>query len=843
MSESLTPMMQQYRRIKAKLPPNTILFFRLGDFYEMFFEDAVEAAAILNIALTKRQKAPMCGVPYHAYENYLSKLIRAGKKVAVCDQVENPATARGIVRREVTGVITPGAVLSDQLLDSAKNNFLAGIYQGNSVYGLALLDLSTGEFWMEETDGLETLRDNIMRFAPAECVTPASLLEQEGSPLKNLFQGGGRTMLTPYDDWTFEYATAADTLKTHLKVQSLEGFGCEGRTAGIGAAGGILHYVKNSLLNPAANVRSIRLKNPDEFLFMDEATRSNLDLVNHRGPVPGMAAAGKNGAVTLLGVLDATRTAMGGRRMREWVLRPLTDIAVISERQETVAAFCRERVLLRELRDKLGEVRDLERIVARLASGAGGARDMRALAYSLAALANVHSLLAGANDEIFAGLGAKIKPLPETLDLIERAIVDEPPAVMKDGGAIRRGYNAELDSLRDAAMRGREWLAEYQTKEQQRSGIKTLKVRFNQIFGYYIEVSKGQAVNVPADYSRKQTLVNAERFITPELKEFENKIVGAQERSLVLESELLVEIRGKILNEADAILKTADAVAVLDALASLADRALALRYVRPVIKEGETIRIKDGRHAVIEQIPDADRFVPNDTYLDCGANRLIIITGPNMAGKSTYIRQVALIVIMAQMGSFVPAAEAEIGVVDRIFTRVGASDDLVRGRSTFMVEMQETANILNNATKKSLIILDEIGRGTSTFDGISIAWAVAEYLHDKVAAKALFATHYHELTDIAMTMEGVKNYNVLVREEKDHVVFLRKIVAGAADKSYGIQVARLAGLPAEVVERAKEILLNLEEGEFGEAGQPKIANHRQRRAKDNAAQLSLFGKE
>jgi DNA mismatch repair protein MutS len=841
MTDSLTPMMQQYRRIKAKLPANTILFFRLGDFYEMFFEDAVEASAILNIALTKRQKAPMCGVPYHAYENYLSKLIRAGKKVAICDQVENPALAKGIVRREVTGVVTPGAVLSDQLLDSAKNNFLAGVYRAGGIYGLAFLDLSTGEFWMEETGSAETLRDNIMRFAPAECVAPAEILEQEDSALKKIFPGGTRTLLTPYDDWTFEHATASDTIKTHLKVRSLEGYGCEGRAAGVGAAGGILHYIKNTLLNPAENVRSIKFKNPDDYLFMDEATRSNLDLVSHHGPVPGMDAAGKNGAATLLGVLDATRTAMGGRRLREWLLRPLADLAAITERQETVAAFCAERIFLRDLREKLGEVRDLERIMARLASGAGGARDIRSLAYSLSALGETRKLMEDSSNKLFNRLGAKINQLPAIRDLVERSIVDEPPAVMKDGGAIRAGYSPELDALRDAANRGRAWLAEYQTKEQQRTGIKTLKVRFNQVFGYYIEVSKGQAVNVPGDYSRKQTMVNAERFITPELKEFENKIIGAHERSVALESELLVEIRAKIMIEADAILKTADAVAVLDTLASLADRALALRYVRPIIMEGESIRIKDGRHAVIEQIPDADRFVPNDTFLDCGANRLIIITGPNMAGKSTYIRQVALIVIMAQMGSFVPAAEAEIGIVDRIFTRVGASDDLVRGRSTFMVEMQETANILNNATKKSLIILDEIGRGTSTFDGISIAWAVAEYLHDKVLAKALFATHYHELTDIAVTMSGVKNYNVLVREEKDNVVFLRKIVAGAADKSYGIQVARLAGLPQEVVARAREILGNLEEGEFAEAGQPKIAVHRHRKSKDNSSQMDLFG--
>ncbi|MFA7159745.1 MAG: DNA mismatch repair protein MutS, partial [Kiritimatiellia bacterium] len=776
MSESLTPMMQQYRRIKSKLPPNTILFFRLGDFYEMFFEDAVEASAILNIALTRRQKAPMCGVPYHSHESYLSKLIRAGRKVAICDQVEDPALAKGIVRREVTGVVTPGAVLSDQLLDSARNNFLAGIYRSGGMYGLAFLDLSTGEFWMEETKSAETARDNILRFAPAECVAPTSLLEQEDLPLKSMAMCGSRTILTPCDDWTFEYATASDTLKNHFKVQSLEGFGCENLKAGAGAAGGVLHYVKNTLLNPAGNVRSIRMKNPDDYLFMDEATRSNLDLVVHRGPAsePGTAARGV--AFTLLGVLDATRTAMGGRRLREWILRPLTDISAIKERQEIVAAFCADRILLKDLREKLGEVRDLERIMGRLASGSGWARDLRALAHSLAALGEARKILDGADatsiasgcragftpakaavtpqadppiaanaslppagrrgtdkanagKKIFDKLARGINPLPAIRELVESSIVEEPPALLKDGGAIRQGYNPELDGLRDAASRGRAWMAEYQTREQQRTGIKTLKVRFNQVFGYYIEVSKGQAANVPADYTRKQTMVNAERFITPELKEFENKITGAHERAVALESELLAAIRGKVLNEADYVLKTAGAVSALDALGALADRAMAMRYVRPVIKEGDSIRIREGRHPVIEQIPGSDRFVPNDTSLDCSENRLIIITGPNMAGKSTYIRQVALIVIMAQVGSFVPAAGAEIGIVDRIFTRVGASDDLVRGRSTFMVEMQETANILNNATKNSLVILDEIGRGTSTFDGISIAWAVAEFLH------------------------------------------------------------------------------------------------------------------
>jgi len=843
-------MMQQYRRIKAKLPANTILFFRLGDFYEMFFEDAIEAAAILNIALTKRQKTPMCGVPYHAYENYLAKLIRAGKKVAVCDQVEDPATAKGIVRREVTGIVTPGAVLNDQLLDSARNNFLAGIYQHDSLFGLALLDLSTGEFWIEETASVETLRDNLLRFTPAECVVPASALEDPESSLKQTLGHDLRTLITPYDDWTFALETAYETLKSHFAVHSLEGFGCEGRLAGIGAAGGILHYVKNALHRPAGHVRSLRLKNTDNFMLMDEATRTNLDLVSSRVAARSSNPASGGSATTLLGVLDATKTAMGGRRLREWVLRPLADIAEIEKRQEAVAAFCDDRTLLRNFRDILSGIRDLERLIARLAATSGGARDMRSLEQSLGALAKVKELLAGNKTELIFQLAGQIFPLPALAGLIDRALVDEPPAMVKDGGTIKPAYNAELDALREAATKGRAWLAEYQTKEQQRTGIKTLKVRYNQIFGYYLEVSKGQAANVPSDYSRKQTLVNAERFITPELKEFEGKILGAQDRAVALESELLSDLRAKIITETDNILKSADAIAALDVLACLADRATALRYVRPRLTAGNSIRIKDGRHPVIEQIAEADRFVPNDTFLDCDANRLIIITGPNMAGKSTYIRQVALIVIMAQIGSFVPAAEAEIGSVDRIFTRVGASDDLVRGRSTFMVEMQETANILNNATEKSLIVLDEIGRGTSTFDGISIAWAVAEYLHDNIKAKALFATHYHELTDIALTMKGVKNYNVLVREDNDRVVFLRKIIAGAADKSYGIQVARLAGLPPAVVDRAKEILLNLEEGEFAEAGQPKIAAHRQRKSKDacpgsagDSAQMELFGKK
>ncbi|MFC1499275.1 DNA mismatch repair protein MutS, partial [Verrucomicrobiota bacterium] len=568
---------------------------------------------------------------------------------------------------------------------------------------------------------------------------------------------------------------------------------------------------------------------------VDRSSSTNLDLVPMRG---------RSGSVSLLKVLDVTKTAMGGRKLRDWVLRPLANIEKIIQRHDAVAAFCSDRELLRSLREELGRIRDLERLIARIGTGSGNARDAAGIGQSITMFPMFRQLLEGRPVSLMKELAADIEPMPQLTDLIKKAIVDEPPAVIMEGGIIRGGYNAELDELRLIASEGRKWLAEYQASEQARTGIKTLKVRHNRVFGYYIEVSKGQADKVPEDYVRKQTLVNAERFITPELKEYENKIIGAHDRAVELEYEIFLDLRNSIAAETVRIQKAAEALAQLDVLASLADRAVALRYVRPGMTGDDAIMIKEGRHPVIEQMPDAERFVPNDTVLDCSDSQIIIITGPNMAGKSTYIRQVALIVIMAQMGSFVPAGEAEIGFVDRVFTRVGASDDLARGRSTFMVEMEETANILNNATVKSLIVLDEIGRGTSTFDGISIAWAVAEHLHDneRIKAKTLFATHYHELTDLALTMKGIKNYNVLVREKGDKVVFLRRIVEGSADKSYGIQVARLAGLPQEVVNRSKEILANLEEGEFGESGQPKIARRRGRKGKkNNSSQMDMFG--
>ena len=830
MADTLTPMMRQYRRAKAELPPGVILFFRLGDFYEMFFEDAKEAAPILDIALTRRNKIPMCGVPCHAAEGYLARLIRAGRKVAVCEQVEDAAQARGIVRREVTRIVTPGTVIEDDVLQSNCHNFLAAVCRAGEGFGIALLDLSTGLFLGEAALSAESLRTSLSRFAPTEFAVPSE--QAEDPALCAAFASQPDVQVTACEDWTFGYAAAYDLLTRHFGVQSLEGFGCEGMSALVGAAGGALYYVREELRRDASHVRTLRVRAAEDFLHLDETTCANLDLAPRRG---------RPAAATLLGVLDVTRTAMGGRMLRDWLLRPPARVDEIRQRHDTVAALHADRGQLQDLRGALGEIRDIERLLTRISGGSGNARDVLAVGQSLASLPALRQRVADHPDALLCELAGRVALLPELAALIGRAIADEPPPTVREGGIIRPGYHAELDELRGAATRGRQWLAEYQAREQERAGIRNLKVRHNKVFGYYIEVSKGQSGNVPDDYSRKQTLVNAERFITPELKEHENLIFGAQDRSRALEYELFTQVRDAVERETAQLQATAAAVARLDVLAALAERAAALGYARPDITEGDALRIKAGRHPVVEQMPEAERFVPNDALLDCGPNQLIIITGPNMAGKSTYIRQVAMIVVMAQMGSFVPADEAEIGVVDRIFTRVGASDDLARGRSTFMVEMEETANILNNATPRSLIVLDEIGRGTSTFDGISIAWAVAEHLHNSAAVKAktLFATHYHELTDLARTMTGVKNYNILVRERNDRVVFLRRIVPGGADKSYGIQVARLAGLPGEVIDRAKEILANLEEGELGESGQPKIAKRRRRRAAD-ADQLGLF---
>jgi DNA mismatch repair protein MutS len=831
MSEVTTPLMGQYRKLKGELPPGTLLFFRLGDFYEMFYDDAIEASRILDLTLTKRQTVPMCGVPHHAAEMYLAKLIKAGKKVAISEQMEEPSAGKGLVRRDVVRIVTPGTVLEEQVLDSHLHNYLAGLCRADGVFGLAMLDLSTGEFWIEQFTTAAALGDALARAAPSECVVPESL--RESAELAALFPAGGPTLLSVREDWTFEPDFVADLLLRHFKVHSLDGFGCAGEKTAIRAAGAVLHYVTDELRRNAAHVRALHVKTSADFLVMDEGTVAHLDLV----PTRTMAA----GAPTLLGVLDKTATPMGGRLLRDWLMRPLARCAAIVARQDAIEALTHDRALLHDLRTQLAEIRDLERLIARLGAGGGNARELQALARSLAALPALRTSLGGQPaGGLLADNAGAIKPLPELVDLIAHAIVDEPPLAIKEGGMIRRGYHAELDELLQLATAGRQWLADFQAREQERTGIKSLKVRHNNVFGYYIEITKSNLAAAPSDYIRKQTVVNAERFITPELKEYENKIVGAQDRATALEYELFLQVRDAAVQQTSPIQRSAAAIAQLDVLGALAERALVLGYIRPKVTEGDGIRIRDGRHPVVEQLAEAERFVPNDVLLDGTANQLIIITGPNMAGKSTYIRQVALLVVMAQMGAFIPAAEAEIGVVDRVFTRVGASDDLARGRSTFMVEMQETANILHNATARSLIVLDEIGRGTSTFDGISIAWAVAEHLHNQVKAKTLFATHYHELTDLALTLGGVKNYNVLVRESGDRIAFLRRIVPGAADKSYGIHVARLAGLPDGVIGRAREILANLEEGEFGDQGQPKLARPRKAKPAANENQLALF---
>lgn len=822
-------MMEQYRRIRRELPENTILFFRLGDFYEMFMDDAKEAARILDITLTKRHDVPMCGIPYHAADGYLAQLIDAGKKVAICEQVEDPAAAKGIVKRAVTRIVTPGTILDEGTLDRAKNNYLAGLVRDGDRFGLAMLDLSTGAFWIEESASAESLRSNLARDAPQECIVPEISIEDDLiDPIL------GNTLKTICEDWTFEADNAEDVLLRHFKVHSLKGFGCENSPLGLRAAGAVLHYVATELRRNLAHVRRIQLKNPDDYLLLDETTVMNLELIAPLNP------ARQGPKSTLLSVLDSTRTAMGARMLREWIVRPLRELSAINARHDAVSAFVENRMLLNDVRDVLGNMRDLERIMSRLGSGGGNARDLRAVGESLDQLPKLKELLT--QNQNFQTLEKTIELLPDLGKMIDEAIDDEPAVSVKEGGMIRRGFSAELDELRDAAGKGKQWLAEFQASEQERTGIKSLKVRYNKVFGYFIEVTNSNLSMVPEEYVRKQTMTNAERFITPELKEYENKILGAQERAIALEQEIFQQIREEVVKEIDTIQRNARAVAEADVLAAFAENALTRRYVRPQMSESDELEIRDGRHPVVEQMPGAERFVPNDTMLNNTDHQLIIITGPNMAGKSTYIRQVALITIMAHIGSFVPASEAKIGLVDRVFTRVGASDDLARGRSTFMVEMQETANILNNATPKSLIVLDEIGRGTSTFDGISIAWSVAEFLctNPAVRAKTLFATHYHELTDLSLTMPGVQNANVLVKERGDQITFLRKIVPGGADKSYGIHVARLAGLPARVLDRANEILRNLEEGEFEAEGSPKIARHGSRRKKPNDSQMSLF---
>lgn len=802
--EKLTPMMQQYREAKAQIPPDAVLLFRLGDFYEEFFEDAEKVSSVLDLVLTKRQGYPMCGFPYHALDSYLPRLVGAGLKVAIADQMEDPKLAQGkIVRREITRIITPGTVTDESLLKFDRSNHLCSLVRNRRGAGLVLaaLEVSTGKFFFSRPRDLDQLSGELIRLGAREVLIPVALgkefREEGGFP-----QIGEKLLWTELDDYEFDFSANERRLTGHFGLATLDGCGCRECPDAVCAAGAILNYALDKLRCDSGHIQLLEYYNLDRCLELDPISLQNLELVSTR------LNSGKAGS--LLGVLDCSSTSMGGRKLRNWLLRPLYDRDEIISRLDAVESFTLDQLTLAELRETLTVVRDLERITARINLGSATPRDYRALSVSLAALPGIKMMLADFSAPLLLHLCGEIADFSALVERIDAMLVDEPPALLADGGVIRPGFSPDLDELRRAAVDGKGWLATIQQREIDRTGIKSLKVKFNSVFGYYIEISRANLSSVPEDYIRKQTLVNAERFITPELKELEGKILGAEEKAKLLEAKLFAELREFSLPYTSVIQKSADALSAIDAIAALAECARRNRYVRPHISTDDRLVIVGGRHPVLETLMTDERFVPNDCELDGDCHRMMIITGPNMAGKSTYIRQIALIVIMAQMGSFVPADSAEIGLVDRIFTRIGAADDLSRHQSTFMVEMVETANILRHATPKSLVILDEIGRGTSTFDGLSIAWSVAEYLHDDPRCRTCFATHYHELTELASTRRGVNNFNVAVREYGEDIIFLRQIVPGASDRSYGIHVAKLAGVPPVVLERAKTILALLE---------------------------------
>ncbi len=875
-----TPMMQQYLEIKAQVP-ETLLLYRMGDFYELFMEDAVEAARVLEITLTSRDRnsenpIPMCGVPYHAAEAYIPKLIAAGHKVAICEQVEDPKKAKGLVRREVTRVITPGLVLESQNLTANQPNYLAAIAVSTrgDRFGLAYLDISTAEFRAVELETAEALADEIQRVAPKELLAPDTSLP---APLSALRRHGG-FVVTHLDGDAFDPRRAEDELTRHFKVHSLEGFGAQGMDLAVGAAGAILAYIRDNRLGDCEHIRKIAPYSRSDYMVLDEATLRNLEVFQ------SSSFQGRKGS--LLDVIDRTLTPMGGRKLQQWLRYPLLDRHRIERRLEGVARMVEQPGTRAQIRGSLQKMGDLERLNGRNSTGLSTPRDLAGLKRSLQLLPDirrslefrlVQALPNGCPDqgapeppvkelhpEVLATTGTGVErteaadfpgrclqgllegwdDLADLAATLETTLTDPPPLNFNSGGVIRTGVSEELDHYVRLSRDAKGWMAEYESRERQRTGIGSLKVRFNKVFGYYIEISKANLASAPPEYLRKQTLVNGERFITEELKTFETQVLEADEKRLELEQRIFSDLRQTVARESFRVQSMADTVAELDCLCGLAETAARMDYCCPVLDSSGAITIRDGRHPVIERFLDPGSFVPNDLELDQDQQQLLIITGPNMAGKSTILRQAALIVLLAQIGSFVPASEARIGLVDRIFTRVGASDDLARGRSTFMVEMQETANILHQATPRSLIILDEIGRGTSTYDGMSIAWAVAEYLHDLggVGVKTLFATHYHELTELAKTRSRVKNYNVAIKEWEGEILFFHKLVPGGVNRSYGIQVAQLAGLPPEATQRAKDILARIERGESFLAPVSSGARRKGRREKEKETglQLGLF---
>jgi len=829
-----TPMMAQYNRLKRKYK-DCILFFRMGDFYEMFNEDAKVASRILGITLTSRahgktSKVPLAGVPWHAADAYLARLIKAGQKVAICEQVENSSQAKGIVKRQVVQVVTPGTTVSDRVLSRDRNNYLVTINQDNGIVGMAIVDLSTGEFELEEMNG-QGLADELHRLLPAEILIPASKQSDLGLQIQRMRSSAAVTVM---DDWRFSYDDAYVILTEHFQTASLKGFGCENLKLAIGAAGAALSYLKENQKTALSHINALSTINPSDYMLLDGTTLRNLEILAPlREEVKG---------ASLFSILNRTKTPMGTRLLAKWMCKPLLDCAQIDARLEGVGELAEKVSLRLNLVEFLKPIADLERLISRIGCGRASARDMIALKQSLQIIPEIKKTLLPVASAILVEIREELSEMATMVKKIDSAIVEEPPLALNDGGFIKEGYHGELDELRQIRREGKNWIARLQERERSRTSIKSLKVGYNRVFGYYIEVTKPNLSHVPSDYLRKQTMTNAERFVTPDLKEQEAKILGAEDRIKDLEYELFVELRTQVAQAAGEIQKNARLLAQLDVLVCLGTVAVENDYRRPVVDAGSHIDIIEGRHPVVEKLVQGEEFVPNDTRMDTENDQILIITGPNMAGKSTYLRQVGLIILMAQMGSFVPAKEAKIGVVDRIFTRVGATDSLATGESTFLVEMNETANILHNATPRSLLLLDEIGRGTSTFDGLSIAWAVAEYIHNtaRISAKTLFATHYHELTDLALILPRVKNYNVAVREWQDHIVFLRKIVEGGCDHSYGIQVARLAGLPKEVIERAKEVLANLENEELTPSKIPKLAIGPHAPSMAVSAQMSLF---
>ena len=831
--DNLTPMMEQYQRIKTQYR-DCLLFFRLGDFYEMFYEDAYIGSQVLGIALTSRQNVPMCGVPYHAVNSYLARLLKAGYRVAICEQVEDPRLARGVVRREVLKVLTPGTAVEIETDEPGENYGVASLIIEEEKWGLAYADLLTDRISTLEgsSSDKKAILDEIWRFSPREIIYP----QGKEAVIKEVLASNDffNLALSPVEDWAFDYPPAASCLLEHYQVASLEGFGLGDKPLAVRAAGALLSFLKKNRHESLNFIQRLAFIQSSRMMVLDAVAVRNLELVKNL----------RTGQVneSLLGVIDYTLTSPGGRLLKNWLLHPLLDPAEIFGRQQAVEEAVGKPIIRQEIRDRLKKILDIERLSTKISLGAANPRDLVALKKSLFLLPDIENQLKNFTAPFFLELQASWDRATDLADLLDRAILDEPAYLLQEGGIIRDGFDRELDELRAISHSGKSFIAQLEKKERDRTGISSLKVRYNKVFGYYIEVTKANLQAVPEDYIRKQTLVNSERFITPELKEYEERVLGAEARINELEYELFLKVKGEIGQQVTRLQQIGQNLARLDVILSLGELAHERNYRRPEVDSGQIISITAGRHPVIE-VTQKEPFIPNDTYLDGDEHQILIITGPNMGGKSTYLRQVALICILAQIGSFVPAEAARIGVVDRIFTRVGATDYLTAGQSTFMVEMVETASILNSLTERSLLLLDEVGRGTSTFDGLSLAWAIAEYLHqlDGIRPKTLFATHYHELTELASTFPRIKNYHVAVKEFQDRVIFLRKISPGPSDRSYGLQVARLAGLPPAVIKRAREILFNLEKLEIDEQGKPRLAYHQINNYQP--AQLWLFNED